>query len=49
MDELDTSRPVIYISLGTIFNQNIPFFNKCFTALKDIDATVVVSIGMRTV
>ncbi|MCD8909508.1 glycosyl transferase [Staphylococcus gallinarum] len=45
MDELDTSRPVIYISLGTIFNQNIPFFNKCFTALKDIDATVVVSIG----
>lgn len=45
MDELDTSRPVIYISLGTIFNQNIPFFNKCFTALKDINATVVVSIG----
>ena len=34
MDELDTSRPVIYISLGTIFNQNIPFFNKCFTDFK---------------
>ncbi|MCG7337730.1 glycosyl transferase [Staphylococcus sp. ACRSN] len=45
MDELDRTRPIIYISLGTVFNQNIPFFNKCFTALKDVDATVVVSIG----
>ncbi|MBU0438782.1 glycosyl transferase [Staphylococcus succinus] len=45
MDEIDRSRPIIYISLGTIFNQNIAFFNKCFKALKDLNVTVVVSIG----
>lgn len=45
MNKIDTSRPVIYISLGTVFNENITFFNNCFTALKDLDATVVVSIG----
>ncbi|PKI04784.1 glycosyl transferase [Staphylococcus xylosus] len=45
MSEIDQSKPIIYISLGTVFNENIPFFNKCFKALADIDATVVVSIG----
>ncbi|WP_436860770.1 macrolide family glycosyltransferase [Staphylococcus caeli] len=45
MDEMDQTRPIIYISLGTVFNQNIDFFNKCFAALSDIDASIVVSIG----
>ena len=45
MYKIETSRPVIYISLGTVFNENITFFNNCFTALKDLDVTVVVSIG----
>ncbi|MGO2107677.1 MAG: macrolide family glycosyltransferase, partial [Staphylococcus equorum] len=45
MDDIDQTRPIIYISLGTIFNQNIAFFNKCFKALADINASVVVSIG----
>ena len=35
MYKIETSRPVIYISLGTVFNENITFFNNCFTALKD--------------
>lgn len=45
MDDIDQTRPIIYISLGTIFNQNIAFFNKCFKALADINASIVVSIG----
>lgn len=45
MNNINTSRPVIYISLGTVFNENISFFNRCFAALKDLDVTVVVSIG----
>ncbi|HJG54963.1 MAG TPA: glycosyl transferase, partial [Staphylococcus arlettae] len=45
MNKINTSRPVIYISLGTVFNENISFFNRCFAALKDLDVTVVVSIG----
>ncbi|MGY0411912.1 macrolide family glycosyltransferase [Staphylococcus sp. mip270_02] len=45
MAEIDHSKPIIYISLGTVFNENIPFFNKCFKALADIDVTVIVSIG----
>lgn len=47
MDQIDTTRPVIYISLGTVFNQNATFFNHCFKALADIDASFVVSIGYR--
>ncbi|MDG0842021.1 glycosyl transferase [Staphylococcus equorum] len=45
MDDIDQTRPIIYISLGTVFNQNIAFFNKCFKALADVNASVVVSIG----
>ena len=45
MDYIDQTQPIIYISLGTIFNQNIAFFNKCFKALADINASIVVSIG----
>ena len=30
MDHIDTTRPVVYISLGTVFNKNIEFFNICF-------------------
>src|SRR5699024_9589207 len=45
MDHIDTTRPVVYISLGTVFNQNIEFFNLCFEAFADIDASFVVSIG----
>lgn len=45
MDNVNTNRPLIYVSLGTVFNQNVAFFNKCFSALANIDATVIVSIG----
>ncbi|MEP9853269.1 macrolide family glycosyltransferase [Staphylococcus aureus] len=45
MEEIDQSRPIVYISLGTVFNENIAFINKCFKALADVDASIVVSIG----
>ena len=37
----------IYISLGTLFNDNIAFYKACFEALATIDAHVVMSIGKK--
>src|SRR5699024_8210910 len=45
IDNIDTTRPGVYISLGTIINQNIEFFNLCFESFANIDASLVVSIG----
>lgn len=39
---------VIYISLGTINNQNITFYQQCFEALGDYPAQVILSIGRQT-
>ncbi len=39
---------VIYISLGTVFNQEIDFYNLCFKAFENTDYTVVMSIGGKT-
>lgn len=36
---------IIYISLGTIFNDSLEFFKKCINAFKDVDASVIMSIG----
>lgn len=38
-------RKQIYISMGTILNEQIDFYKNCITALKDIDAEVIISIG----
>ncbi|OPZ83526.1 MAG: Oleandomycin glycosyltransferase [Firmicutes bacterium ADurb.Bin419] len=40
-------KKVIYISLGTIFNDGVEFYESCFEAFKDMDAKVVLSIGNR--
>ncbi|WML37950.1 glycosyltransferase [Neobacillus sp. OS1-2] len=37
----------IYISLGTVFNQAIPFYKLCFAALGNTDQTVIMSIGEK--
>jgi MGT family glycosyltransferase len=39
--------PVIYISLGTVVNFNIDFYNSCFQALSDMKILVVLSVGNR--
>lgn len=38
-------RKVIYISLGTVTNNNIDFYKKCFKAFKDSSYIVVMSVG----
>lgn len=38
---------VIYISLGTIFNNSLEFFKKCIEAFKDSDTTIIMSIGKK--
>ncbi|MFE4123425.1 macrolide family glycosyltransferase [Priestia sp. YIM B13486] len=41
-------KDVIYISLGTVFNQEIDFYKLCFKAFENTDYTVVMSIGEKT-
>jgi hypothetical protein len=43
-----TRKPLIYISLGTINNQNLAFYRECFAALGDYPAQVVLSAGKQT-
>ncbi|MCE5173465.1 glycosyl transferase family 1 [Paenibacillus profundus] len=38
-------KSLIYISLGTVFNQTIDFYKLCFEALGDTEHTIVMSIG----
>ncbi|MEH7305157.1 nucleotide disphospho-sugar-binding domain-containing protein, partial [Neobacillus drentensis] len=40
-------RELIYISLGTVFNQAIDFYKLCFKALGNTDHDVVMSIGEK--
>jgi MGT family glycosyltransferase len=45
---LAADRPLIYISLGTINNQNPEFYRQCFEAFANHPAQVVLSIGKQT-
>lgn len=36
---------IIYVSLGTIFNNPLKFFKNCIEAFKNTDVTVIMSIG----
>ncbi|KFN03730.1 glycosyl transferase [Bacillus clarus] len=38
---------VIFISMGTVFNEQPGLYEKCFEAFKDIDATVVLVVGKK--
>ncbi|WP_040205952.1 macrolide family glycosyltransferase [Neobacillus jeddahensis] len=39
---------LIYISLGTVFNQAIDFYRLCFEAFENTDHTIIMSIGEKT-
>jgi len=39
---------LVYISLGTVFNQAVDFYKLCFDAFGNIDRTIILSIGTRT-
>lgn len=41
-------KPLIYISLGTIHNQQVDFYEKCFQAFGDYPAQFVLSVGKDT-
>lgn len=41
-------RKIVYISLGTVLNQNRDFYRNCFTAFADKDLDVVLSAGEKT-
>lgn len=40
--------PLIYISLGTVLNQNRTFYKNCIEGLKDLDCQVIMSVGEKT-
>ncbi len=44
---LSRGRKLIYITLGTILNNNIDFYNQCIDAFRDTDYQVVLSIGNK--
>ncbi|OOM07507.1 macrolide family glycosyltransferase [Clostridium saccharobutylicum] len=41
------NKKVIYIALGTIFNNCIEFYENCFKAFEDMDVQVIMSIGNK--
>lgn len=45
--QVDTDR-LIYISLGTVFNQAMDFYKLCFAAFAETEYTVILSIGSQT-
>jgi MGT family glycosyltransferase len=42
---VDGEPPLVYVSLGTLFNADPKFFRDCFAAFADMDVRVVMSIG----
>lgn len=43
--ETNDKKNVIYISLGTIFNNSIEFYENCIKAFDDMDANIIMSVG----
>lgn len=41
-------KKLIYISMGTIYNQCIDFYNKCIEAFRNENVQVVMSVGSKT-
>jgi len=46
--EANEKKKVIYISLGTIFNNSIEFYENCFKAFDNMDVKIVMSVGKNT-
>jgi len=47
-EQLDSSKPLIYVSMGTLYHQDPKFFKTCFEAFKDSKYEVVISVGRGT-
>ncbi len=46
--DIPRNKPLIYISFGTMLNNNISFFKDCFNAFRNMDVNVVLSVGKNT-
>lgn len=42
---VNIKNPIIYISLGTLLNNSVSFYKKCFAAFGSENVTVILSIG----
>jgi MGT family glycosyltransferase len=47
-EQLDSTKPLIYVSMGTLYHQDPVFFKTCFEAFKDSVYQVVISVGRGT-
>ncbi len=45
MDKIDATKPLLYISMGTIFNRKTKFYKLCMQVFKDSPFQVVLAIG----
>ena len=45
--DLPSDKPILYISLGTLFNENVAFYRLCFEAFALMNFHVVLSIGNK--
>lgn len=41
------NKKVVFISMGTVFNEQPELYEKCFEAFKNIDATVILVVGKK--
>lgn len=48
IEQIEKKYPLIYISLGTVLNQNRHFYQNCIQALADVDCQVIMSVGEKT-
>jgi MGT family glycosyltransferase len=48
IERIEKKYPLVYISLGTVLNQNRDFYQKCIQALADVDCQVIMSVGEKT-
>ncbi len=44
---LDTNKKIIYISMGTIFNDNLDFYKTCIETFADTKYQIIISLGHR--
>lgn len=48
IQNVQSAKKTIYISLGTVLNRNKKFYKNCITALKEFNANIIMSVGEKT-
>ncbi|MBE7128961.1 macrolide family glycosyltransferase [Bacillus mycoides] len=46
--EQEKGSKLIFISMGTVFNQQLDFYHTCFEAFRDSSVTVILAVGKQT-